>query len=116
MFDFGPREDEQLCDAIRPRDMSATERATVELQANHPSAGLSYAAWVAIDERNVEALEYRLDRSEVDEDVAHAAAASEDRRMVRLTLDHGWDVNRPLDGGKIPSILRYSSAHVRTDT
>ena len=112
MLDFGPREDEQLCDAIRSRDMLATKRATEELQAKHPSAGLSYAAKIAIDERNIEALEYLLDRSEVNQDVAYAAAASEDRRVVRIMLDHGWDVNRSLGGGSIPSMLRYLPAHI----
>jgi hypothetical protein len=104
---FGPREDEELCAAVSSRDVSAIERTSKQLQANHPSASFSRATIIAIDERNLEALGNLLQYGLPDEDIAQAAAASENIRVVQMMFDHGWHVDRPLCGGRIPSMLRY---------
>lgn len=106
---FGLREDEQLCAAVTSRDVSAIERASKELQPNHPSASFSRATMTAIHGMNLEALGHLLQYSPPDEKIAQAAAASENTRVVQSILDHGWDVNRPLCGGQVPSMLRYLS-------
>lgn len=103
-----PREDEQLCAAVISRDASAIERASKELQDNHSSPSFSRATITAIDEMNLEALSHLLQYSPLDEDIAQAAAASESTRVVQLILDQGWDVNRPLCGGQVPSMLSFA--------
>lgn len=80
--------------------------ASSKLQTEHPSVTLSHAVINAIHERNLEALEYLLERCQPDEDVAMAAATTEDTRVVQLILDHGWTMNRSLCCGQIRSMLR----------
>jgi hypothetical protein len=103
---FGSRQDEQLYTAVRSRNMFAVMHASYQLQTEHPSVSLSHAMITAIHEGNLEALEYLLQRCQPDEDVAMAAATTEDTRVVQLILDHGWTINRSLCGGQIPSMLR----------
>jgi hypothetical protein len=80
--------------------------ASYQLQTEHPSVSLSRAMITAIHEVNLEALKYLLERCQPDEDVAMAAATTEDTRVVQSILDHGWTMNRSLCGGQIPSVLR----------
>lgn len=105
---FDPRPNEPLCSAIRSRDLLAVRHEIDELQTKHPTDSFSIAMVTAIHEMNLEALGDLLKHGHIDEDVASAAASSEDTQIVQRILDHGWDIDRPLCGGQIPSMLRYS--------
>jgi hypothetical protein len=78
-----------------------------KLQTELGPAALCPATITAIQEGNLEASEYLLERCQLDDHVVIAAATTEDTRVVQLILDHGWSINRSLRGGVIPSILVY---------
>jgi hypothetical protein len=86
--------------------MFTVMHASYQLQTEHPSVSLSRAIITAIHEGNLEALQYLFERCQPNEDVAMAAATTEDARVVPLILDYGWTMNRSLRGGQIPSVLR----------
>lgn len=103
---FEPRPDEALCRTVRSGSPADVERAIDEYMAVDPPTTLSMAMIAAIEEARPEVLQLLLRHGHPDEDVAQAAARSENTDIVGLILDSGWDVNKPLRGGQIPSILR----------
>ena len=113
-----PRVDEQLCTAVRSRNMPAIMHESHKLQTEFGPLAICPATITAIQEGNFEASEYLLERCLLDEYVVIAAAMTEDTRVVQLILDHGWSINRSLRGGVIPSILAYitPSEHEREHT
>lgn len=104
---FEPRPDDDLCRIIRSGTLPDIKDAIQEFLIEDHNTSCSTAMVAAVEARKIEALEVLLAHSEVDEDVVQAAALSEDTSIVELILDRGWDVNMPLCGGQVPSLLRY---------
>lgn len=105
-----PRADHKLCSAIRAGSIPSTQKAIEELKNAGWPITLSQALVTCIQTTNVTALLLLLSYGAVDEEVAEAAAISENIDIVQIVLKHGWPINGALRGGTIPSILRQVTA------
>ncbi|KAF2214446.1 hypothetical protein CERZMDRAFT_83143 [Cercospora zeae-maydis SCOH1-5] len=101
-----PRADHRLCSAVRAGSIPSTQQAIEELKNAGWPVPLSRAMVTCIETTNFPALLLLLSYGAVDEEVAEAAAMSENIHIVQVVLEHGWCINSALRGGTIPSILR----------
>ncbi|KAM3423037.1 hypothetical protein BST61_g506 [Cercospora zeina] len=107
-----PRADHRLCSAVRAGSIPSTRQAIEELKNAGWPVTLSQAMVTCIETTNVPALLLLLSYGAVDEEVAEAAAVSENIHIVQVVLEHGWCINSALRGGTIPSILSFATSNV----
>lgn len=102
-----PRVDDNLCAAVRTGNIQNVQQAIEELE-DHACwpVSLSRAMTSSIETTNIPALRFLLSYAAVDEEVAEAAAISENISIIQVILDYGWPINRALRRGMVPSILR----------
>ncbi|CAK4005537.1 Hypothetical predicted protein [Lecanosticta acicola] len=110
---FSPiRPDDALCCSVIDGDLPGIEDDILSLIAKNPIAGLTRAITLAIRMKNVSAFSLLLKHAEVDDDIAEAAAQTEDPDIFQVILDHNWPIDRNLRRRSIPSLLIFSVCNV----